>query len=241
MRSCIAVFYILAFGLPAVPHAQQDPDALYRNRSHIDDARAAARIWESRLQTGPRDFESAWKLARVLYWLGSREPTEAARRAALERGISAGRQAVAVHDTRPEGHFWIAANMGTLAEAFGLRQGLKYRGAIKRELEIVLKLDPAYQKGSADRVLGRWYHKVPGLFGGSNRKSEQHLRKSLSYDAHSTVSHFFLAETLFALDRDGEAIEELKRVLNAPPDPEWEPEDREYKQKAEALLEKRSR
>ena len=110
---------------------------------------------------------------------------------------------MALQPNRPEGHFWIAANMGTLAESFGLRQGLKYRGQIKDELETVLRLDPAFQQGSADRALGRWYFKVPRLFGGSNKKSEEHLRKSLTYDANSTVSHFFLAETLTELNREG--------------------------------------
>ena len=50
-----------------------------------------------------------------------------------------------------------------------MRQGIKYRGAIKDALLTVLKLDPAFQQGSADRALGRWYYKVPGLFGGSKR------------------------------------------------------------------------
>ena len=152
--------------------AQDDPDTLYRNRANIEQARAAAALWETRLKAQPRDFDSAWKLARVSYWLGNHEAQEDSRRKALERGIEAARQAVTVHDNRPEGHFWIAANMGILAESFGLRLGLKYRGEIKRELETVLRLDPAFQRGSADRVLGRWYFKVPGLFGGSNRKSE---------------------------------------------------------------------
>ena len=82
---------------------------------------------------------------------------------------------------------------------------------------------------------------MPGLFGGSNKKSEEHLRKSLTYDANSTVSHFFLAETLFDLGRDAEAIEELKKVIAAAYDPDWEPEDREYKQKAAALLKQKQR
>ena len=89
--------------------------------------------------------------------------------------------------------------MGALAESFGMRQGLKYRGTIKDELLTVLKLDPAFQEGSADRALGRWYYKVPGLFGGSKQKSEEHLKRSLKYGPDSTASHFFLAETL--LDR----------------------------------------
>jgi hypothetical protein len=133
----------------------------------------------------------------------------------------------------------MAADMGALAESFGLRQGLKYRGDIKDALETVLRLDPAFQNGSADRALGRWYFKVPGLFGGSRTKSAEHLRRSLTYDPNSTASHFFLAETLFELDRDTEAREELRKTIAAPINPDWEPEDREFKLLAEQRLQKR--
>jgi hypothetical protein len=101
---------------------------------------------------------------------------------------------------------------------------------------MVLKLDPAFQKGSADRALGRWYYKVPGLFGGSKKKSEEHLRKSLTYDPNSTASRYFLAETLVADGRKDDARAELQKVIDAPLDPAWTPEDREFKQKAQRLL-----
>ena len=121
---------------------------------------------------------------------------------------------------------WLAAAMGALAESFGLRQGLKYRTEIKNELLTVLRLDPAYEQGSADRALGRWYYKVPGLFGGSDQKSEEHLRRSLTYNPNSSASLYFLAETLIALKRKPEAKETLQRVLDAPIDPGWAAEDR---------------
>ena len=191
--------------------------------------------WADRLEKNPRDFEAAWKLARARYWMGGRAP-EAERKGLLEAGIGAGRTAVALEPNRPEGHFWIAANMGALAESFGMRQGLKYRGDIKNELLIVLKLDPAYQHGSADRALGRWYFKVPGLFGGSNTKSEEHLRKSLTYNPNSSSSHFFLAETLIDMGRTADARAELQQVIDGPIDPDWAPEDREFKEKAREAL-----
>jgi len=195
----------------------------------------AVAIWSERLVKNPRDFESAWKLARAAYWVGGHDEPSA-RRAGLERGVEAGRQATQLEPSRPEGYFWMAASMGQLAESFGMRQGLRYRAPIKDALEKVLQLDAAYQNGSADRALGRWYYKVPGLFGGSKKKSEEHLRKSLTYFADSTVSHFFLAETLFEMDRDAEAIAELEKVLAAPSHPDWVPEDQDYKQKAAARL-----
>jgi tetratricopeptide (TPR) repeat protein len=247
MISCIFVLYIAvsgvlvqpvaASGAPSTPSAQttDDPNRLYAVRDDLVSARRAAAIWTERSTKDPSDFESAWKLARALYWLGGHAATDE-RKKLLEDGIAAGRRAVAASPNKAEGHFWIAANMGALAESHGMRQGLKYRGDIRDELMTVLKIDPAFQQGSADRALGRWYYKVPGLFGGSKKKSEEHLRKSLTYNPNSTASLYFLAETLIELDRDAEARETLQKVLDAPLDPDWTPEDKEFKQQAAALL-----
>jgi uncharacterized membrane protein len=212
-----------------------DPDALYRQRENIASAQQAERIWAARLAKDPNDVESAWKLARARYWLGG-HAEEKSRKGYLEAGIAAGRAAIAAAPNRPEGHFWVAANMGALAESFGLRQGLKYRGEIKKELETVLRLDAGYLQGSADRALGRWYFKVPGLFGGSDRKSEEHLRRALAYNPRSSATLYFLAETLIALDRKDEARGVLQQLAEAPVDPEWAPEDRDFKAKGVKLL-----
>jgi tetratricopeptide (TPR) repeat protein len=222
--------------LRATERAQSpDPDALYAKRENLADARAAEKIWADRLARDPKDFESAWRLARARYWLGGHAP-EAERKALLQAGITAGRAAAALAPDKPEGHFWIAANMGALAESGGMSQGLKYKGEIRNELETVLRIDPAFQQGSADRALGRWYFKVPGLFGGSKKKSEDHLRKSLTYNPNSTASLYFLAETLIDENRKDEARATLQRVLAAPIDPDWGPEDREFKSKGQQLL-----
>ena len=248
--SCILVFYLAIPGIDVgalsararsetntspIVQGTTDPDALYAKREDIGSAQQAANIWQSRLQQNPNDFESAWKLARASYWIGTQGP-EPQRRATLEQGVTAGRTATRLEPNKAEGHMWLAASMGALAESFGLRQGLKYRGEIRSELETVLRIDPAFEQGSADRALGRWYYKVPGLFGGSKEKSEEHLRQSLKYGPESTASHFFLAETLLDSGRRDEGRAELQRVLDAPLDPDWTPEDREWKEKARQRL-----
>ena len=215
----------------------EDPDSFYKQRENIASGQRAEQIWAERLAKDPKDLESAWKLARARYWLGTHAPQQS-RKAYLEAGIGAGRAAIAAAPNKPEGHFWLAANMGALAESFGLRQGIKYRGEIKDELLTVLRLDPAFQQGSADRALGRWYYKVPGLFGGSNKKSEEHLRRSLTYNPSSTASLYFLAETLIDLKRKSEAKATLERLIAAPIDPAWAAEDREFKAKAGLLIER---
>jgi len=228
------VVALLALLLQSTP-SSEDPDRLYADRENLASAERAADIWEARLAADPQSYESAWKLSRMCYWLGSHVP-EDGRRRQLERGVEAGKRATALEPKRPDGYFWMAASMGALAESFGLRAGLRYRGPIKEALETILQIDPAYQQGSADRAIGRWYFKVPGLFGGSNEQSEQHLRKSLTYDPQSTASWFFLADTLEDMGRTADARAALQKVLDAPLNPEWAPEDRRWKALARARL-----
>ncbi|MGD9904747.1 MAG: TRAP transporter TatT component family protein [Vicinamibacterales bacterium] len=244
IRSCIAVSYLALVGGPGAGIAwldaarvQDDPDRLYRDREQPASALAAERIWTERLAADGSDFESAWKLARARYWLGTNGPLPAARRKQwLERGIAAARLAAAADPRSPAGPFWMAACMGALADAHGLRQGLRYRGQIRDALETARRLDPTYLDGSPDRALGRWYYKVPGLFGGDLRKSEQHLRVALGYKPDSVISLLFLAETLLALDRDDDARAALDAAIAATPDPEWAPEDRRFQADARTLL-----
>jgi tetratricopeptide (TPR) repeat protein len=235
----IFVLTALLIAAAAAPAQQtaKDPDRLYADRENLQSALEAAAIWEGRLQKDKENFEAAWKLARACYWLGS-HVAEDDRREQYERGIEAAARAVALRPKRPEGHFWMAADMGAMAEFFGLRAGIRYRGPIRQALETVLQIDPAFQQGSADRALGRWYFRVPRLFGGSRDKAIEHLKKSLTYAPQSTATHYFLAETLLEMDRRDEARREAQLVLDAPLHPDWTPEDREFKQKAKALLER---
>src|SRR6266704_6839910 len=169
INSCILLFY---FQLSAVATlSAQSADALYANRRDFDSARRAAAIWRADLTRDPGAFEAAWKLSRASYWLGG-HGTVSEGRLLFEGGVDAGRKATVLEPRRPEGYFWMAANMGALAESYGLRQGIKYRKPIREALETVLRIDPAFQQGSADRALGRWYFRVPALFGGSRKQAE---------------------------------------------------------------------
>jgi tetratricopeptide (TPR) repeat protein len=246
MVSRILAFYFAVAGLWTVGSAvssayaqsppSPDPDELYRHRDNIAMAKQAADIYAARAVSG-KDFENSWKLARACYWLGTQGP-DAERRPALDRGVKAGQQAADLQPNKPEGHFWMAANMGALAQSYGLTQGIKYRGRIKDALERVLAMEPAWQQGSADRALGWWYHMVPTLFGGSEQKAEDHLRKALTYNTQSTATLYFLGEVLLERNKKAEAKSVLQMVLTAPNDPDWTPEDLDFKKKATETLSK---
>ena len=231
----IASFAVVAAqGQPGASTAQE-ADALFAGREDISKATAAADFWAKRLAANPNDFEAGWKLARVCYWLGDHVPA-AERRTRFEQGVEAGRKAAAAQPNRPEGHFWMAASMGSMAEGFGMRAGLRYRGPIKASLEKALAIDPSYLSGSPDRALGRWYCEGAGLFGGSDTKAVEHLQRSLTYGSQSIASHFFLAEAYADMGRKSDARREFQAVIDLPFHPDWVPEEKEFKDKARAAL-----
>jgi tetratricopeptide (TPR) repeat protein len=233
--SCMAAFYLLGAGISASSWVQApDPDALYADRERLASATQAADLLQAQLAEHA-DYAVAWKLARISYWLGTQGP-DAGRRRSLDRGVKAGETATRLESGRPEGHFWLAANMGALAEFHGLLQGIKYRGRIKDELEAVLRIDPAWQYGSADRALGWWYFKVPGLFGGSRTKAREHLERALARHPESPVTLYFLAELAVADRRRDDARRLFEQAIAAPLDPDFAPEDRVYKRRAESRL-----
>jgi len=233
--------YLLAAGgirLLAGPDAQAiiaQADALYQHREDPASAKQAAALYE---QISANNFEAAWKLARADYWIATSGPDKD-RKDAREKGVKAGDLAIKLDPSRPEGYFWMAADLGEVAQnSFFLTAGSK-AGRVKDALEQVLKMAPAWQDGSADRALGEWYYKVPGIAGGDHKQAEDHLRASLKYNPKSTASLYFLAEVIADdAKRKDEARGLLQQVLDAPIDPEWAPEDRQFKQKATALLAK---
>jgi predicted Zn-dependent protease len=154
----------------------------------------------------------------------------------LERGVSAGEAAVRLRPDRPEGHFWLAADMGALAESFGIVQGLKYRSRIKEELERAQAIDPSWQEDSADSALGQWYFEVPRLLGGSRAKAEDHLRRVLDRFPQNMTALSFLAEVLAAERRTREAGALLQRLMAVPLDPDWAPEGRDFQRRAARRL-----
>ena len=88
----------------------------------------------------------------------------------------------------------------------------------------------------SDRALGWWYHKVPGLFGGSEATAEDHLRKALAYNPQSTATLYFLGEVLVERGKKADAKTTFQQVLDAPILPDWAPEDRDFKAKAKTSL-----
>jgi tetratricopeptide (TPR) repeat protein len=100
----------------------------------------------------------------------------------------------------------------------------------------VIELNREYEDGGPDRVLGRLYFKLPGIAGGSKKKSLEHLLKSKEIGPNDALTRIYLADTYLALKEIDKAREELEYVLSRESNPFWIEGVDENKVLAEEML-----
>ena len=184
--------------------------ALPRSRAPRERDAAPQRSGRPAGAANPKDFESAWKLAQARYWLGTNGLPEAgaqgSARGRHRRRTRGDRASTRERPTATSGlpPTWArspsrsACGRGSsIAARFGrARNGAEARSRVPRRL-------------SRSRAWPLVLTRCPGCSAAATRNRKQHLRKSLTYNPNSVISHLFLAETLVELGRKDEARKEL--------------------------------
>src|SRR2546423_12681380 len=145
-------------------------DALYAQRSSIEKARQAAAVLRRGRMSDYSNYEIIWKLAKCDYYVGDHETDDDAKLNAFREGIAAGEAAVKLAPNRPEGHFWLGANLGGRAKAQGPLYALSSVPDIRPEMETGIKLDEGYAAGSAYPALRAIYPGPPARTGGGRQR-----------------------------------------------------------------------
>jgi tetratricopeptide (TPR) repeat protein len=169
------------------------------------------------------NYDIAWRLAEFNYFLGSHSSDSSEKDKAFREGIEAGKLAVKLQDGKPEGHFWLGANYGGVAQ-ISMLAGFSDVADIKREMETVIKLDEKYQDGSAYMVLGQVYLESPTLLGGDTQKAISYLEKGLRLGPDNVLLHLHLAEAYAQAHRDADARKQIDALLAMKPAPGYEAE-----------------
>lgn len=215
-------------------------DELYRQREELSKLRQGITVLRQARVADYGNYETAWKLAKFNYYLGSHTDDERERDDAFREGIAAGKTAVQIAGDKPEGHFWLGANYGGTAE-HSIVAGLANVEDIRREMEAVIKIDEGYQSGSAYLGLGQLYLEAPKILGGDTQKAIGYLEKGLKLGPNNALLRVRLAEAYQAANRDAEARREIDSVLKMTPHPDFVPEHKEAVEEAKKLLEKMDR
>lgn len=178
--------------------------------------------------------EILWAAARTRCEQGDALPDKQAKSYYLQAYGKAA-EAVAADSTSAGAHFWLGLSSAKLARLAGPFTGLRYVRTTEREMKEVIRLDPTFSDAGAHRVLGRLYHKLPRILGGSQRLSERHLEAAVRIAPRHVLNHLYLAETLEVLGKYGEADQEAQRVLDLPPERRSSSLDEDPRAEAERL------
>jgi len=214
-----------------------EADPLYEAREDMNKARVAVTALRQAHTADYGNYEAAWKLSRAAFYVGDRTDTDAERDAMFREGTDAGKAAVQLQPTKPEGHFWLGANYGGTAAHSTLSNLSSFRD-IKGEMEAVLKLEESYQGYSAYLGLGRLYLRAPRVLGGDVAKAVEYLEKGVKLNPNNTVMRYELAEAYAADNRHADAKKQIETLLAATPDPKYIAEHKDAVEKAKKLQEK---
>lgn len=237
---------LLTLVVSAAPARSQAPgslieqsDQLYAERADLAKAKAALAKLEEALTAKEDAYAAYWRLARVEYWIGDHAADSDTKKGTFQQGINHAKKAIELGPDKVEGHFWLGVNYGVYGEAKGVLKSLSLVKPIKEEMRRVLAIDPAYDRGGADRILGRVYHEVPGIAGGSEKKSLEHLLKAVEYGPRVGLNLLYLADTYISLDRIDDARKTLETILTMEPMSDLLPETAEEREQARAKLERK--
>ena len=213
-------------------------DALYARRHEPPLAGQALAKYQQALKLAPDSYEAMAKNAQALYFIGDNAVGNDEKQKIFKGAMDLAKKMIALSPDRVEGHYWLGVHTGSYGEARGVLKSLFLKNDIINAMNKAIAIDGGYQMGGAYCVLGRLYYKVPGLFGGSNKKSRQYLEKCREIAPKSSVNLVFLAETYWALGEKKLAVQALEDLQAMEADPEWLPETENDKKDGAKLLKK---
>ena len=229
MRPLLLLAFLLLGGLapataqPATPaetaramlrQYQDDPARIDRTRDLLE-AHVA--------RGGVVDVPTLLALARAWFLFGEeRAKTEDDKVAAYARARDYAKRATEMAPNNADAHLWYAITLGTWSQAKGLLRSALALRDLRKEVDIVLRLDP--NNIEAHIMAGSIARELPVLLGGDAREAEERFKTAQRLDPRLTGVRIELAQLYINMGRHAEARQQLQAVLaeRAPTDrPRW--------------------
>ena len=211
-------------------------DRLYAQREELARVREGLALLRRARTREANNYDVAWRIAQYDYHLGAHTKDRNERDKAFEEGIEAGKAAVALQDNKPEGHFWLGANHGGVAQT-SLLGGLAEIDDIREQMNAVLRTDEGYQSGSAYMVLGQ-VELEAGRMMGDPEKAVEYLEKGLKFGPNNALLRLRLAQAYIRVGKKEDARKQLDAINSLTPDPNYLPEHKEAVAEARKILDR---
>jgi tetratricopeptide (TPR) repeat protein len=140
---------------------------------------------------------AAIELARASFDFSELATNEPQRAARAETGIAACRQALAHKPNSAPGHYYLAMNLGKLAQAKAPSlTAYKLVHEVEREFVTAAQLDVRFDYAGPARGLGELYFQAPGwpFSVGNKRKANEWLERAVTLAPEYPGNHLNLAE-----------------------------------------------
>lgn len=195
---------------PDVDDAKTALTNYHKDSNCIDDS---IEILEAIIKEQPSNIEALNFLSRVWLTYGyAKARTKEEMIFAFTNGVEAAKKGIEIAPKNPDAHFFYVANLASLGDVKGVFNSLFMLPEIRRELDLILELDPNHPYGLA--MNGALYSYLPGILGGDTKMADIYIRRALSLDPHMSSAKLYLARNLMKQKKYDEAIDVLMELLN---------------------------
>ena len=192
---------------------------------------AADSLYSLILEEDSENADANWRLARLYVSMGEALPPENTeeRQPYYEKAVQHAEACIMNNDVIAEGHTWLAASLGVLADNVGPREKIKRANIIKSELDRALELNPEDDValsilGSFNREIADmgWLEKVfaktflGSLPEGSQEEAEKMLKKAIAVNPRVIRHYHELGKLYRDMKRYPEAVAVLQEALTKP-------------------------
>jgi hypothetical protein len=147
-------------------------------------------------QSDSKDPANAWQFARACFDFADFATNGVDRATIAVQGIAACRQLIAREPKSAPAHYYLAMNLGQLAQT-ELLGALKIVNEMEQEFKTAAALDAHFDFAGPERNLGLLYREAPGwpVSIGNNRKARDWLERSAKLAPDYPENHLNLAES----------------------------------------------
>ena len=194
------------------------------NPAPIEDALATLASLEGKADNVDLNYDVLILEARALYWKGAHTANSHDRMEIHEQGRLKAEKATQIDEGYADSYYFYGINLARWAEANGVIASLSRKGELMKAMNDAIEHEVKPAVGSEEmvpgtridgngpnRVLGRLYFKLPGLFGGSQSESLRHLKKAYDEAKNVALNSVYYAETLNGGDRSEREL--AKKIL----------------------------
>ncbi|MGA3144251.1 MAG: hypothetical protein ABSF10_14685 [Verrucomicrobiota bacterium] len=205
----VAAFFLFA-GIGII-FADEPRNPIFAGRAEAEYRRA-----QTQFQSNTNDPAAAWQFARACFDFNDFVTNNAGRATLANQGIAACRQSLARESNSAPGHYYLAVELGQLADTKRNPAAFKMVREMEREFKTADDLDEHFDYAGPARCLGLLYRDAPGwpVSIGSRHKAREWLEQAVKLAPDYPENRLNLVESYWQW-KDREAAGNELKTLDA--------------------------